>query len=183
MPGIHHLDLVVSDLERSLAFYRGLLQPLGYVREGPIVGERGERVVYFDHIRGEGAIGLRERQSDAHGVPYDRYAVGVHHVAFAATSRAMVHERTAWLAEQGVTIESGPREYDYIPGYFAVFFYDPDHQARDRARPGGSRARGDDQRSARAAGTVGGSLRCADSRAPGVTTDTRRAAAREGRKG
>ena len=38
----------------------------------------------------------------------------------------MVHERTAWLAEQGVTIESGPREYDYIPGYFAVFFYDPD---------------------------------------------------------
>jgi len=126
MPGIHHLDLVVSDLERSLAFYRGLLQPLGYVREGPIVGERGERVVYLDHIRGEGAIGLRERQSHAHGVPYDRYAVGVHHVAFAATSRSMVHERTAWLAEQGVTIESGPREYDYIPGYFAVFFYDPD---------------------------------------------------------
>jgi len=126
MPGIHHLDLVVSDLERSLAFYRGLLQPLGYVREGPIVGERGERVVYLDHIRGEGAIGLRERQSDAHGVPYDRYAVGVHHVAFAATSRAMVHERAAWLAERGVAIESGPREYDYIPGYFAVFFYDPD---------------------------------------------------------
>jgi len=126
MPGIHHLDLVVSDLERSLAFYRGLLQPLGYVREGPIVGERGERVVYLDHIRGEGAIGLRERQSEAHGVPYDRYAVGVHHVAFAATSRAMVHERAAWLAERGVAIESGPREYDYIPGYFAVFFYDPD---------------------------------------------------------
>jgi catechol 2,3-dioxygenase-like lactoylglutathione lyase family enzyme len=126
MPGIHHLDLVVSDLERSLAFYRGLLPPLGYVLEGPIVGERGERVVYLDHIRGEGAIGLRERQSEAHGVPYDRYAVGVHHVAFAATSRAMVHERTAWLAEQGVAIESGPREYDYIPGYFAVFFYDPD---------------------------------------------------------
>jgi catechol 2,3-dioxygenase-like lactoylglutathione lyase family enzyme len=126
MPGIHHLDLVVSDLERSLAFYRGLLQPLGYVREGPIAGERGERVVYLDHIRSEGAIGLRERQSGADGVPYDRYAVGVHHVAFTATSRAMVHERTAWLAEQGVTIESGPREYDYIPGYFAVFFYDPD---------------------------------------------------------
>ena len=126
MPGIHHLDLVVSDLERSLAFYRGLLRPLGYVREGPITGERGERVVYMDHIRGEGAIGLRERQSDAHGVPYDRYGVGVHHVAFTATSRSMVHERTAWLAEQGVTIESGPREYDYIPGYFAVFFYDPD---------------------------------------------------------
>ncbi len=29
MPGIHHLDLVVSDLERSLAFYRGLLEGRG----------------------------------------------------------------------------------------------------------------------------------------------------------
>jgi glyoxylase I family protein len=126
MPGIHHLDLVVSDLERSLAFYRELLRPLGYVREGPITGERGERVVYLDQIRVGGAIGLRERRSDAHGVPYDRYAVGVHHVAFAATSRAMVRERAAWLADLGIEIESGPREYDYVPGYFAVFFYDPD---------------------------------------------------------
>jgi catechol 2,3-dioxygenase-like lactoylglutathione lyase family enzyme len=27
--GVDHLDLVVSDLERSLAFYRELLGPLG----------------------------------------------------------------------------------------------------------------------------------------------------------
>ncbi len=25
-----------------------------------------------------------------------------------------------------MAIESGPREYDYSPGYFAVFFHDPD---------------------------------------------------------
>ena len=84
MTTIHHLDLVVSDLERSLPFYRELLAPLGYVREGGIVGERGERVVYLGHSTGHAAIGLRERQSDAHGVPYDRYGVGVHHVAIAA---------------------------------------------------------------------------------------------------
>jgi glyoxylase I family protein len=126
MPGIHHLDLVVSDLERSLAFYRGLLGPLGYDHEGQIVGERGEHVVYLEHTGGEGAIGLRERRSDAHGVPYDRYAVGVHHVAFTAAARSVVHERAAWLAAQGVPIESDPREYDYSPGYFAVFFHDPD---------------------------------------------------------
>jgi catechol 2,3-dioxygenase-like lactoylglutathione lyase family enzyme len=28
--GVDHLDLVVSDLERSLEFYRALLEPLGY---------------------------------------------------------------------------------------------------------------------------------------------------------
>ena len=126
MSGIHHLDLVVSDLERSLAFYRGLLGPLGYVREGSITGERGEHVVYLGHIDGSTAVGLRERQSGAHAVPYERYAVGVHHVAFRATSRGMVDERAAWLREQAASIESAPQEYDYIPGYYAVFFFDPD---------------------------------------------------------
>jgi glyoxylase I family protein len=126
MEAIHHLDLVVMSLERSLTFYRELLRPMGFVSEGAIHGERGEVVVYLNQIVGGGAIGLREAQSDAHAVPYDRYAVGVHHVAFTAGSRDVVHERAAWLAGQGVTIESGPREYDYSPGYFAVFFYDPD---------------------------------------------------------
>ena len=60
--GIHHLDLVVSSLERSLPLYRELLAMLGYERSGEIVGERNERVVY---LGGEGcvAIGLREAQS------------------------------------------------------------------------------------------------------------------------
>jgi catechol 2,3-dioxygenase-like lactoylglutathione lyase family enzyme len=43
--GVDHLDLVVSDLDRSLAFYRALLEPLGYLRVSEIVGERRERVV------------------------------------------------------------------------------------------------------------------------------------------
>jgi catechol 2,3-dioxygenase-like lactoylglutathione lyase family enzyme len=123
---IDHVDLVVSDLERGLAFYRGLLTPLGYVRESRITGERGERVTYLGRADGGGSIGLRERQSDAHVVPYDRYAVGVHHIAFAASSRAVVDERALWVAEQGMTIESGPEEYGYAQGYYAVFFYDPD---------------------------------------------------------
>jgi glyoxylase I family protein len=126
MDGIHHLDLVVSDFERSLTFYRGLLRPLGYVQEGPIRGERGEVVIYLNRTADGSAVGLREAQSDAHEVPYDRYGVGVHHVAFTAPSRAIVDERAAWLSEQGAAIESGPQDYDYIPGYYAVFFADPD---------------------------------------------------------
>ncbi|MEA2143997.1 MAG: hypothetical protein QOI64_2427 [Solirubrobacteraceae bacterium] len=63
----------MTSLERSLDFYRGLLEPLGYVRVSEIVDERA-----------------------------------------------------AWLRERGAVIESGPEEYDYAPGYYAVFFYDPD---------------------------------------------------------
>jgi catechol 2,3-dioxygenase-like lactoylglutathione lyase family enzyme len=59
--GVHHVDLVVSSLERSVAFYRALLEPLGYTRLGGIVGERGERVRY---LGGAGVgLGLREAQT------------------------------------------------------------------------------------------------------------------------
>ncbi len=126
MEAIDHLDLVVSSLERSLAFYRGLLEPLGYVHLGEIAGERGERVVYLSRHGGGGSLSLRERQSTAHPTPYDRYAVGIHHIAFTASSRARVDERASWLRERAAEIESGPREYGYTPGYYAVFLHDPD---------------------------------------------------------
>ena len=121
--GVQHIDLVVSSIERSLPFYRELLAPLGYHRISEMVGERGEGIWY---ISGPGvAIGLREAQSKDTAA-YDRYSVGVHHIAFEAWSRAMVDERAAWLTERGAEIESGPEEYGYQPGYYAVFFYDPD---------------------------------------------------------
>jgi glyoxylase I family protein len=125
MRGVDHLDLVVTDLERSLGFYRELLEPLGFNRASEIKGERGERVVYIGGV-GVPSVSLRERQSDAHPTPYDRYAVGIHHLAFAASSREQVDERAAWLRDRGAEIESEPREYDYTPHYYAVFFYDPD---------------------------------------------------------
>jgi glyoxylase I family protein len=121
-----HLDLVVSDLGRSLTFYAGLLEPLGWTRVAEIVGEEGERVVYRSVPGSFTALGLREKRSDAHGVPFDRYAVGLHHLCFDVASRDAVDERAAWLKDQGAEIESGPREHDYTPGYYAVFFLDPD---------------------------------------------------------
>ena len=140
MDPIDHLDLVVTSLERSLVFYRGLLEPLGYSRTSEIEGERGERVVYVGREGGMGSVSLREAQSGAHEVPYDRYGIGLHHLAFAAPSREVVDERAEWLRAQGATIESGPEEYGYTPGYYAVFFHDPDgiklelvHRPRRRA--------------------------------------------------
>src|SRR3954447_22453794 len=126
MEAIDHLDLVVSDFDRSLAFYTELLQPLGYVRHGQIEGERGEKVVYVGRPGGYGSVSIRQKQSDAHEVPYDRYAIGIHHICFSATNRATVDDRARWLRENGHEIESGPEEYGYTPGYYAVFFYDPD---------------------------------------------------------
>ena len=38
----------------------------------------------------------------------------------------MVDEVAAVAREAGGEIESGPREFDYTPGYYAVFVHDPD---------------------------------------------------------
>ena len=122
--GIHHLDLVVTSLDRSLQFYLGLLRPLGWTNVEEVEGERGEKIWY---VSGPGTtIGLRAKQSDANPVPYDRYGVGVHHVCFEVDSREQVDERAEWLRAQGATIESGPKAYWYSAGYYAAFFYDPD---------------------------------------------------------
>jgi catechol 2,3-dioxygenase-like lactoylglutathione lyase family enzyme len=121
--GVHHVDLVVSSIERSLPFYRDLLAPLGWHRISEVEGERGETIFY---LTGPGSsIGLREAQAPR-GEPIDRYAVGLHHLALEAPTRAAVDERGDWLRARGAEIESGPEEYAYIPGYYAVFFYDPD---------------------------------------------------------
>jgi catechol 2,3-dioxygenase-like lactoylglutathione lyase family enzyme len=122
MPGVHHVDLVVSSLERSLAWYRELLAPLGYGGISEIVGERAEKVFY---LGGPGVIEVGLREALVEGT-YDRYRVGLHHLAFSAPSREVVNERHRWLVERGAKIENEPREYTYLPGYYATFFYDPD---------------------------------------------------------
>ena len=59
--GVHHVDLAVSSVERSLPFYRDLLGPLGFHRIAEVEGERGETIWTFG---GPGSsLGLRQAQS------------------------------------------------------------------------------------------------------------------------
>lgn len=127
-PYLRHVVLVVSSIETSLPFYRDLLGPLGWTNVTHYEGERGQTTW---SIWGPGgaempSLQLREKLSDSHALPYDRFAVGIHHLAFDAPSREAVDERAQWLRESGAEIESGPAEYDYTAGYYAAFFYDPD---------------------------------------------------------
>src|SRR5437588_7346282 len=103
--GIHHIDLVVSSIERSLSFYRELLGPLGWHGMSEVEGERGETIWYLDGR--DSSIGLRESQSgerDGRG-EYDRYRVGLHHLAIEVASRAVVDERAEWLRGNGALLE------------------------------------------------------------------------------
>jgi hypothetical protein len=42
-----HVDLVVSSIERSVPFYQGLLQPIGWSGPREMLGEQGETIYYL----------------------------------------------------------------------------------------------------------------------------------------
>jgi glyoxylase I family protein len=126
VPLVDHVDLVVSSIDRSLAFYRGLLAPLGWVGTVEQQGERGEAIHYLWGPDWGGSLGLRQRQSSGDASPYDRYAVGLHHLAFEAPTREAVDRAASWLRDRGAQIDGGPGERGYTPGYYALFFFDPD---------------------------------------------------------
>jgi catechol 2,3-dioxygenase-like lactoylglutathione lyase family enzyme len=61
--GIQHVDLAVGDVERSLAFYYGVLGPLGLKEKYRLPTYRGtEEVVYLEY--GAQGFGLRPADGD-----------------------------------------------------------------------------------------------------------------------
>jgi catechol 2,3-dioxygenase-like lactoylglutathione lyase family enzyme len=116
---VDHIDLTVNDLERSLAFYDRVLGALGMRR----IAHEGYVAWGNAHMN----IGLRQAAGVPPGVPFDRTRVGFHHLALKARSRAEVDRFHAFLLRAGVTVLDAPAEYpQYGPGYYALFFADPD---------------------------------------------------------
>lgn len=121
---IHHIDLTVTDLDRSREFYDLVLGYFGYVRV-----DDHEYGTDWDHRAGYPfqSIGIKIAQGENAGRPHDRYSAGLHHLAWNADSRADVDELHEILARHGVPILDTPAEYPrYAPGYYALFFADPD---------------------------------------------------------
>ena len=69
---------------------------------------------------------LWEAAKDARGGKFSVYNVGLHHIAFAAPSRDAVDELLPRAEGAGVTVLEPPAEYPYVPGFYAVYFSDPD---------------------------------------------------------
>ena len=121
--GIHHVDLAVTDVERSLEFYLALLGPLGWREFARYPTYRGtEEVVYLSAYERGADLGLRP----ADGGRHDYYNVGVEHLAFEVDSPDEVDAAHERCLARGDRVHFPPEEDRDIPGYYATFVFDPD---------------------------------------------------------
>ena len=111
---IDHLTIGVSDLDRSRAFYRAALKPLGFIELGP--WREGARESSF------GAEG-----ADDFAVSLEYPVNGGGHIAFAADNRRQVDLFYAAALAAGGRDNGGPGlRQEYSDGYYGAFVIDPD---------------------------------------------------------
>jgi catechol 2,3-dioxygenase-like lactoylglutathione lyase family enzyme len=111
---IDHLTIGVRDLERSRAFYRAALAPLGFEERGAWSDEQRE-------------IAFGAEGADDFAISPEYEPGGQLHIAFSADSREAVqafHE--AALAAGGEDNGAPGERPEYAPGYYGAFVLDPD---------------------------------------------------------
>ncbi|MFJ7935487.1 VOC family protein [Sporosarcina sp. NPDC096371] len=126
---IHHIELYVSDLARTIDFWGWLLEELGYNLfqkwDSGQSWKLGETYIVF--------VQAEDRFLD---VSYHRCRVGLNHLAFHASSRQHVDELTNKLTEKGIPIlytEKHP--FAGGPEHYAVYFEDPDRMKVELVAP------------------------------------------------
>jgi catechol 2,3-dioxygenase-like lactoylglutathione lyase family enzyme len=118
---LHHIELYVSDLDRSCAFWTPFMAMLGYDAErwsGGMNYVRGDEDPY---------LCLLPAPAEHLAAGYHRKRVGLNHLAFRGTSREQVDQIVAWVRASGHTLLYEDRHpFAGGPDYYAVFCEDPD---------------------------------------------------------
>ena len=120
----NHVRFTVSDVPRARAFYDPLLGFMGYE-----LAEQSETRLAWKMPSPAGNrqwVILSVASGEGQQRKHDRYSPGLHHFAWNTDSRGEVDRFHDLLLERGVEVLDPPAEYDYEPGYYAVFFSDPD---------------------------------------------------------
>jgi glyoxylase I family protein len=122
---ISHIALTVSDLERSTAFYNKVFEFIGFKR---VEVPEATQLAMKTRLKAWAGPGysISIRPSTVAYRVHDRNAPGSNHMAFSAEDRSDVEKMYALLKEIGARVLDAPAEYPYSPGYFAVYFTDPD---------------------------------------------------------
>lgn len=115
---LHHIEIYVGDLERSIAFWGWFLDRLGYR-------------LYQEWDEGSswllGDTYLVFVQAPLLEGGFDRRHIGLNHLAFHVADRAEVDELVGVLEDRGVRLLYQERHpHAGGPDHYAAFFEDPD---------------------------------------------------------
>lgn len=112
MKGIKHIEFWVSDLDKSILFYKEFFTVIGWEQVDPDRFKSGNTKIYFKQYT--------KPHVDS---------VGPRHICFWTETRDVVDQAGELLKKHGLKIIRGPIEMSgefYSSGYYTVDFYDPD---------------------------------------------------------
>ena len=136
MRGVHHTGIIISDLERSIDFYRDVLGLELLTEPSPVfddpqlgkgLGVPGAALRIATFAVGDDVVELLEYAAPPSPIdtPMPQNALGAHHVAFRVDDIAA---KVAELEDRGVTFLSPVNRVDegVLAGWRWVYFRDPD---------------------------------------------------------
>ncbi len=117
---VDHIIITVNNYERACRFYDWLMPAVGYS-----AGTHD-----FDGTRGwsaqSGSFWIKKADARFSSDTFNKDRIGLCEIAFSGESRTQIDALAKEVETHGGQILDAPREYDYVPGYYAVFFTDPD---------------------------------------------------------
>ncbi|MDO4712094.1 MAG: VOC family protein [Peptostreptococcaceae bacterium] len=117
---LHHIEIYVSDLKQTRAFYDDLMPRLGYTLFQDWEGG-------FSYRDESGYIVFVQTADRFLPNGYHRCNIGLNHLAFRVESQETVDSLREHLLEKGVTLLYDDR-YPFAggEGHYALYFEDPD---------------------------------------------------------
>jgi catechol 2,3-dioxygenase-like lactoylglutathione lyase family enzyme len=122
--GIDHIIVNANDYAAAKRFYTWLMPQIGYTNTTSF--DSPGKDVTTGYFGAGGSVWIRPSDAEFRADKFHRHRVGLCEIAFAADSRAQIDKLAKEIPANGGKVTDAPREYDYIPGYYAVFFTDPD---------------------------------------------------------
>jgi catechol 2,3-dioxygenase-like lactoylglutathione lyase family enzyme len=120
--GIDHLMINANDYHKAVGFYGWLMPRIGYPQSITFNEPASMTGYYGDY----GSLWVVASEPTRRGETFDKGRVGLREIAFRAESRQQIDDLARDISSHGGRILDLPREYDYRPGYYSVFFTDPD---------------------------------------------------------
>jgi len=126
---LHHIELYVSNLDKSIEFWSWFLTDLGYELfqewdQGKSY-KLGETYIVF--------VQVEDKHLD---ISYHRCKAGLNHLAFHAESREHVDRITKELKEKNIKVlYEDKHPYAGGEGYYAVYFEDPERMKVELLAP------------------------------------------------